>query len=232
MGDSSWGVYTCKLTKPECRFYYGLPHWDGPQNNKTTTLIKTNDEEDLLKNWVDGRETLSFTLEFTMQLSEESRLDMASKGKIGKSWSNRIPLFALNVELSEWSDGLREYNYFEDIDEYLKPGDDEYHDVSMMYANTNHIMLTLLPLFTKDYFDIFADRKSAVKFKMELPKLIDPHKSQIMDILSLVSASTDNLEKLMDKIYNISVNYLYQDEVPKGLGSSAYRDSWFFKSFR
>ena len=234
MGDSSWGLYTGKLTNPECKFHYGLPHWDGPQNNKTTTLIKTIDEEDLLKNWTDGRETLSFTLEFTMQLSEESKLDLISKNKIAKGWSsyNKIPLFVLHVELSDWSDGLREYNYLEGDDEYLKPGDENYHDVSMMYANTSQILLTLMPLFTKDYFGIFADRKSAVKFKRELPKLIDPYKSHIMDLLSLVSASTDNLERLMDKIYNMSVNYLYQDEVPKGVGSSAYRDSWFYKSFR
>ena len=234
MCDSSWGVYTGKLTNPSCEFHYGLPQWNGPQTNKTSTLIRTIDEEDLLKNWTDGRETLSFTLELKMQLSEESRLDMMSKNKIVKSWSsyNKIPLFALHVELSDWSDGIREYNYMEEDNEYLKPGDDDYHDVSMMYANTNHIMLTLMPLFTKDYFGIFADRKSALKFKRELPKLVDPHKSKIMDILSLVSGSTDNLENIIGKIYNMSINYLYQDEVPRGSGSSAYRDSWFYKSFR
>lgn len=234
MGDSSWGVYTAKLTNPACRFHYGLPQWNAQQTNNTSTIIETQDEEDLLNNWTDGRETLSFTLEFTMQLSEESRLDMISKGKINKGWysSNRIPLFAIHVELSDWYEGLREYNYMEEDNEYLRPGDENYHDVSMMYANTSHTTLTLMPLFTKNYFGIFADRKSAIKFKRELPKLVDPHKSQIMDILSLVSGSTDNLENIIGKIYNMSINYLYQDEVPRGLGSSAYRDSWFYKSFR
>jgi hypothetical protein len=235
ISDGNWSLYTGKLTNPECKFYYGTPYWQGPQNNQTSTLIKTHDEEDLLKNWTDGREPLSFTLEFTMQLSEESRLYLTSSGRLSKDYSNRMPLFALNVVLSHWTDGLREYNYMEDPGdgEYLKPGDENYHDVSMMYKNTNDVSLTLMPLFTKNYFGIFSDRKSAVKFKKELPRLVDTHKSQIMDILSLVSGDTDDLEDILSLIYNMSANHLYQDDIPKNniANTNSLKNTWFNRTF-
>ena len=237
ISNDNWSLYTAKLTNPECKFYYGTPYWHGHQNMAGSELIKTHDEEDLLKNWTDGRENLSFTLEFTMQLSEESRMDLIAKSKINKDWhsTNRMPLFALNVVLSHWTDGLSEYNYLEDDygkGRYLEPGHEDYHDVSMMYKNNSEISLTLMPLFTKNYFGIFSDRRSGVKFKRELPRLVERHKSQIMDILSLVNGSADDLEEILSRIYNMSVNHLYQDDIPKNVSVGSLKNIWFNRTFR
>jgi len=231
ISNDSWSLYTGKTANLECKFYYGTPYWSGRQNMESSSLIRTHDEEDLLRNWKEGGESLSFTLDFTMQLSEETRLNLINRGSFSKDSPTRIPLFALNVVLSDWSDGIEAYNYLEDSDEYLNPGDENYHGISMMYRNTKHVSLTLMTLFTKNYYGIFADRKSAVKFKKELPRLVETHKSQIMDILSLVSGSTDDLEDILSRIYNLSVNYLYQDDIPKNVLSTSLKNTWFNRTF-
>ena len=74
---------------------------------------------------------------------------------------------------------------------------------------------------------MFADRKSALKFKKKLPDLINPMRSQIMDILSTVGGSTDDLENILEKIYSISINYIYQDDV----NSNNNGKNWYYKSF-
>lgn len=224
--NSSTRIFTGEFTQLRCQFYYGTPHWNGPQTNVNSTLIKTLDEEDLLRNWTEGRETLSFTLEFDMLPTATTVVNLKKADRADKA-SSRKPLFCMIVSLSYWQDGLREWNYLEDANEYVYPGDEQYMGVTDLYKNTREVRIELNPLMTKGDVGVFADRKSALKFKKKLPDLINPMRSQIMDILSTVGGSTDDLENILEKIYSISINYIYQDDV----NSNNNGKNWYYKSF-
>jgi hypothetical protein len=223
LGNSS--LFTGEFTNIQCQFYYGVPHWNGPQANVNSTLIKTHDEEDLVNNYIEGRERLSFTLEFEMYPTSTTEISFKKRGLSNLS---KRKMFCMVVELSYWEDGLREWNYLEDAGEYVYPGDEQYMGVSEIYKNTKHIKIHLEPLTSKTDCGIFADRRSALKFKKKLPELVGPKKSQIMDILSTVGGNTDDLEDILERIYSFSVNYLYQDEVNPG--SYTYKN-WYNKYF-
>jgi hypothetical protein len=219
-------LFTGEFTNIQCGFYYGIPHWNGPQTNVNSTLIKTHDEEDLVNNFIEGREKLSFTLEF--EIFPTSSTEIRYKRSQSSSAASRKKLFCMIVELSYWEDGLREWNYLEDSNEYLTPDDEQYMNISEVYRNTKQIQIRLEPLTSKSECGIFADRKSALKFKKQLPELVGSKKSKIMDILSTVGGTTDDLEDILERIYSISVNYLYQDEVNPS--SYSYK-TWFNKYF-
>jgi hypothetical protein len=51
-----------------------------------------------------------------------------------------------------------------------------------------------------------------------------------MDILSLVNGSADDLEDILSRIYNMSVNHLYQDDIPRN--TSSLKNIWFNRTFR
>jgi len=53
-----------------------------------------------------------------------------------------------------------------------------------------------------------------------------------MDILSLVSGDTDDLEDILSRIYNMSANHLYQDDnIPRNTNSSSLKNTWFNRTF-
>ena len=224
--NSSTRIFTGEFTNLKCNFFYGRPHWNGPQANVNSTLIKTLEEEDLLRNWTEGRETLSFTLDFNMLPTATTEINLKKADRADKA-SSRKPLFCMIVILSYWQDGLTEWNYLEDSNEYVYPGDEQYMGVTDLYKNTREVRIELNPLMTKGDVGVFADRKSALKFKKKLPELINPMRSQIMDILSTVGGSTDDLENILEKIYSISINYIYQDDV----NSNNNGKNWYYKSF-
>jgi hypothetical protein len=77
----------------------------------------------------------------------------------------------------------------------------------------------------KNIYGIFADSQSALKFKRNLPSLVNPHKEKIMDLLSIIGGGADEVEDIFESFNKIRVNSLYQDENLKGtnLFNSWYR---------
>jgi len=220
-------VYTSKITNPTCKFYYGVPEWDGPQSNVNSKLINTDlTEEQLVSDWKNGNTDLSFTLEFRFTPSEELKSKVIDNETITKSIDHYygFHLFTIIVNLSDWSDGLRYYNYIEDEDEYVEPGDKDYLDVTDMYQNTKMVDIRLDRIMDKNIYGIFADRQSARKFILNLPSLLNPHKEKIMDLLSIIGGGGDEVEDIFDSFNKIRINALYQDENIKG--SNLYKN-WY-----
>lgn len=225
LGSSA--LFTGEFTNITSRFYYGLPSWNGPQGNRDTVLMDINiDEEDLLTKWEDGSMNLGFTIEFRIHPTENSKVRMR-ESNLGQV-EGPLPLFCMYVRLSDWEDGLREYNWMDEEGTYAEKGDDEYLDLPNMYHNNKVVGIELRPLMTKNWLGIFADRKSAINFKKQLPQLVDQHKSKIMDLLSPLNGSTDDLERIINTINSFSTNYLYQDEIKRN--SYNYKD-WFYKVY-
>jgi hypothetical protein len=212
-------VYTGKITNPTCNFYYGVPHWNGPQSNTNSQLLGTNlTEEQLVSEWKHASSTLSFTLEFRFTPSEELKekvIDNQSlRGSINH-W-NGFHLFTMCVDLSYWQDGLSGYNYDEDNEVEIKPEDPRYCDLTDLYQHTKSTDIRLNRLMDKNIYGIFADRQSALKFKRNLPSLVNPHKEKIMDLLSIIGGGADDVEEIFESFNKIRINALYQDENIKG----------------
>jgi hypothetical protein len=219
-------VYTGKITNPICNFYYGTPEWDGPQSNVNSKLIYIDSEEELVSEWKNGNKDLSFTLEFRFTPSEELKETVKDNENIKKSidYYNGFHLFTMIVNLSDWSDGLRYYNYIEDEDEYVEPGDKNYLNLTDMYQNTKMISIRPERIMDKNIYGIFADRQSARKFVLNLPELVSKHKGKIMDLLSIIGGGSDEVEDVLDSFKQIRINSLYQNEDIKG--SNLYKN-WY-----
>ena len=106
-------VYTGKITNPTCKFYYGIPQWDGPQSNVNSKLVHTDlSEEQLVSDWKNGNGPLSFTLEFRFTPSEELKsqliksLSADDKLKNSITHWNGFHLFTMRVDLSDWEEDL------------------------------------------------------------------------------------------------------------------------------
>lgn len=219
-------VYTGKITDPTCKLYYGVPRWNAPQGNVNSQLINTNlTEEQLVSDWKYGNNTLSFTLEFRFTPSEELKSSI-NNDEVRSSinhW-NGFHLFTMCVDLSYWQDGLSGYNYNEDDEVEIKPGDPDYRDLTDLYQDTKSININLNRLMDKNIYGIFADRQSALKFKRNLPSLINPHKEKIMDLLSIIGGGADEVEEIFESFNKIRINSLYQDENIKGVNLF---NSWY-----
>jgi len=220
-------VYTGKMTNPTCKFYYGVPTWDGPQSNVNSKLVNTDlTEEQLVGDWKNGNGELSFTLEFRFTPSEELKSKVKDNEAITKlvEHYNGFHLFTMVVNLSDWSDGLRYYNYAEDLEDektgewgkQFEPGDDGYMDLTDMYQNTKMVDIRLDRVMDKNGYGIFADRQSARKFILNLPSLLNPHKEKIMNLLMIIGGGGDEVEDIFDSFNKIRINAIYQDEDIKG----------------
>lgn len=181
------------------------------------------DAESLVREWKEGKSTLSFKLDFSFKVSEKSQQSLIdAKSARSDFWLNRIingnainrlNLFSLTIFISDWQDGIVEWNTDQDTGESLI-GTPEEHDVYDMFKNSfyNNLYFLKPSKPTNDVMGgIFADRKSALKFKRELPKMIEPHADIIFDIFSIIGADSEDYEKTMEKIKSISLNGLYDE---------------------
>jgi hypothetical protein len=181
------------------------------------------DAESLVREWKEGKSTLSFKLDFSFKVSEKSqqslidaknaRTDFWLNRIINGNAINRLNLFSLTIFISDWLDGIVEWNTDQDTGESLI-GTSEEHDVYDMFKNSFYNSLYFLKPNkpTNDVVGgVFADRKSALKFKRELPKMIEPHADIIFDIFSIIGADSEDYEKTMEKIKSISLNGLYDE---------------------
>jgi len=224
-------VYTGKITNPTCKFYYGVPNWNGPQSNVNSVLTNCNlTEDELVSEWKHADSTLSFTLEFRFTPSEQLKLLTPSNDTTYQGVNSAINhwngfhLFTICVDLSYWEDGLSGYNYNEEDEVEIKPGDPDYCDLTDLYQHTKSIDISLNRLMDKNIYGIFTDRQSALKFKRNLPSLINPHKEKIMDLLSIIGGGADEVEDIFESFDKIRINSLYQDENIKG---SNLFNSWY-----
>ena len=206
-------IFTGQITNPNCNFYFGLPEFTNRQ------LVNDNiTDEELVSSWKNGQSELGFTLEFRFTSSESLKSKVPQGLKLRSEIQYNFHLFTIYVSLSDWYDGLEEYNYLEEKDRYVKPDDPDYTDLFGLYQNTKHIYMHLTPnlLLNKGVYGIFSDRQSALKFRRQLPELISQHKGKIMDILSIIGGDSSDLEDIIESFSKIRINSLYQDENIQG----------------
>jgi len=248
--EKEWGVYNIELvknysdihkktkfTKPKAKFILNKKTPGSPAINDTTTRYEDISVEEMLDLWEDAQRDLYFTIQFYFEPLEET------KSKMGSSlpgWD--VPLFSFKVNLSNWDDGLENWNNPDDWDEEDPP---KQYSLQELYDDTADLAISLsLPQNNprsvymsggqgyRDmyYYGIFSDRNSAFRFKKLLPSLIDDDvEGEIWKIFSLLGDSR-NFQRCIHALkYGIKVNQLY-DDVESLRGTTDYRNpnnKWF-----
>jgi hypothetical protein len=209
-----------KVTNPKAQFYFG--EFDENSFDGDGKLsIKHKSAEELVSSWKKGDE-LAFTISFSFMATEEAKRQTDHSGL--KQY-NGTPMFSFKVQLSDWMDGLDEWNT-DQVDGNLITGP-EAHDIYDMFENSFNVEITLERPLNKYHFGIFTDRASAFKFKKELPKLIEPFEGHIHDIISVIGGESEQIEKIMDLFKKITLNGLYDDNNTIKVRNNDYSPRWF-----
>jgi hypothetical protein len=174
-----------------------------------------------VSSWKQGDE-LAFTISFSFMATEEAKRQTDHSGL--KQY-NGTPMFSFKVQLSDWMDGLDEWNT-DQVTGELITGKDA-HDIYDMFANSDNVEITLERPLNKYHFGIFTDRASAFKFKKELPKLIEPFEGHIHDIISVIGGESEQIERIMDLFKKITLNGLYDDNNTIRVRNNDYSPRWF-----
>jgi len=208
--------------------YYGGTTPNGVRDINTN-LLSVNDEKSetlankLVNDWKDGINCLSISLEFGLQATNEikdkhGQLTNPSKETGRWNLGQSVPMFSIELELSNFYEGLEEWDADSKWD--AENNGDEYIPTSLydFYRDSVEESLTLQRPNDKYYYGLFSDRGSASKFIKFLRKTIDNPddnkvKDKIMDILSIVGGETEDLERILEKFSKIRVHGLYDNEV-------------------
>jgi hypothetical protein len=190
------------FTNLRCESYFGRP-----DSSKIETFRYS--AEDAVELWKQGNHPLCMTFNFVFQPTEETKDKMTTSS----SELHQNPMFSFEIWFSNWEEGLESYNWDIDNDEPMTG--DAVVDLNGLYKWTNELVIykkkPVKMYYSKSYpyFGIFSDRASALKFKKQLNDLLEPHKEKVMELLSCVNASADDIEEYEDKINKISLNHLF-----------------------
>lgn len=217
------------FTKPELLgIYYSQPPKLPSVNLKRTTDDVADEEANkLVKNWVDGISSLSIYFEFgfrptkeTIEKKNHSYLSGYSKG--GRHLAE-VPAFTISLTLSDWYDGLEDYDSEAKFE--AENGNYEFtpSTVDQFYEWTHQTEYNLERPYSENYFAIFADRKSAQKFKVFLLKTLnsDIVKDRIMDVLRVINCSSSHLEEIFKSFNDIKIHGLYYEQ-PTNLSARCF----------
>lgn len=209
---------SAKFTNPICECYFGRP-------NSSDINTFGYSAEQVVEYWAAGNQPLCMTFNFTFQPAEETKDKYDSFQELKTSY---LPMFSFQVWFSNWEEGLDQYNWDYDTEEPMTG--DAVVDINGMYKWTNEVLIMkskpVKKYYGKEYpyFGIFSDRASALKFKRQLNDLISPHKEKVMELLSCVNASADDVEEFEDRINKISVNSLFSIDIDKSTQSNWFRE--------
>jgi len=189
-------IFTEKFTNPKVSSHVYSPN----STSGFRDLKSEQDIEDFVQDWYNGDSSLKIFFNFKFEMAK-SAADY-NKDFI-KRYGDYTP-FMICLELCEQSPG--------EFDEGL--------DITDVYDRYKYIGLYLQK--SKSYYGIFADRKSALKFKRILPSLLEPELNKIYSVLSIIGAPVEDFEKIKEKINSVRVNHLYGEK-------TGFKKNWFDK---
>lgn len=219
--------------------YYGNTSDEYPENiiNKKDT---DDEATDLVSAWGEGRENLYITFEFGFRPTKETinlnknrepinnELLRNPSGKLSRwNLSNRVPLFSIELSLCGWGEGLEEWDAEakwqaeQDGVEFTPSTVSDIYE----YEKQEYFSLTRPNINSFRYCGIFADRQSAFKFKKLLPELINEDaQSKIVDVLRIIGATGDDVDRVLKSFNTIRLHGLYDDV---GDSHSFSKRKWF-----
>lgn len=198
------------LTQPELTgIYPGNKSVDSNDNLLKWGKDIENELNILVENWKKGESNLSLQFEFSFRASKETKNKYGSIREM-----HRIPFIILEVRLSDFDSGLEEWDeeavYIaqEEGTEFIPSTLNQMYDYSKEFS-----VYTQRPISSLTY-GLFVDRQSAQKFKSFVNSIMDEKmKPYIMELLSILNATSSDLENILNSIRNIRIHGLYQPDV-------------------
>jgi hypothetical protein len=242
VNDSAIIVKNSTFTNPKLiGIYYGRPNTPNgvrDNNHNLLTLTDANSEvfaNKIVNNWKDGSDELCISLEFGLQATNEIKDKhsyLSNPSKETQRWNigQTVPMFCINLELSNWYDGLEEWDA--DSKWEAENSGEEFEPTPLydFYKYSTEESITLTRPNNQYYYGLFSDRSSASKFVNFIQTTIDGKvKDKIMDILSIVGGETEDLERILKSFSKIRVHGLYDNEVT-GSSNGNLSKKWFNKT--
>lgn len=179
--------------------------------------INQNDIEKMLEHWFNGyTNEISFTINFYFKA-----LSNKTKHKELQGYKD-VPMFSMDFIIAGDS---QEYKRELESDNPNDPVSDAVDLWSEIKQWEEPQVRMWRPI--GHYFGIFADRKSANKFKREVySKAIEDSQEIIFEIFSLLGGDTEKLEQFKSQIEKIRINRLYDDETD-GYKNRDFSEKWY-----
>lgn len=188
----------------------------------------------LVNDWKEGRAELAVTFEFGFQATSQTKakheyLDNPSKSLSRWQLGQSVPMFSIELHLSNWYDGIEEWDG--DAEWESEQRGEEFTPSSLydFYKYTAEESLYLKRPNAEIFYGIFTDRSSASKFLKFLQSSIDDKvKEKIMDVLSIIGGESEDLERILNSFNKVRVHGLYDNEFT-GSSNGNLAQKWFSK---
>jgi hypothetical protein len=188
----------------------------------------------LVSDWKEGRAELAITFEFGFQATSQTKtkheyLDNPSKSLQRWYIGQTVPMFSIELQLSNWYDGIEDWDSDSRWD--AEHNGDEFTPTSLydFYKNSAEESLYLKRPNAETFYGIFTDRSSSAKFLNFLKSSIDDKvKEKIMDVLSIIGGESEDLERILNSFNKVRVHGLYDNEFT-GSGNGNLAQKWFSK---
>jgi hypothetical protein len=220
--------------------YYGDVKTDDRNKPVYSENILSIDSEPLanrlVNNWKNGGSSLSITFEFGFQPTSKTKSlgsDYLKNPTMStKRWGigQRVPMFSIELDLSNWNEGIEDWD--SDAKWEAEHNGEEFTPSSLydLYGHSAEENLYLKRPNAEIFYGIFTDRSSAAKFLKFLKSSIDDNvKEKIMDVLSIVGAESEDLERVLNSFNKIRVHGLYDNEFT-GSSNGNLGQKWFGKN--
>jgi hypothetical protein len=208
--EKEWGLYNmwagllgqditkCEFTKPHAKLVIC-----------TSDLFDISIEE-MFDMWLQGERELYFSIVFSFTLTNNEENTRNSYLRFTEGTS--IPLFSFKVHLADHTDGEKEdlqtcYEWYKELTITLQQPEERIYKYSRFWSHYKSS--------TGIFNGVFSDRQSALRFKRQLPNLInDDIRDKIWEIFSLLGVEADEFTHFMKSIEDPSVNQIFRAQKP------------------
>ena len=126
----------------------------------------------------------------------------------------RIPFIILEVQLSDYEFGIDEWDSEARWETEQSGHEFTPSTVADVYEYTKESSVYTQKPISDITYGLFNDRQSAQKFKSFVNSIVDVEmKPHIMELLSIVGGTSQDLEYILNSIRNIRIHGLYQPDV-------------------
>lgn len=201
-------------------------------------ILRSKDSESLanklVNDWKEGRAELAITFEFGFQAtsltkSKNAYLDNPSRETQRWYIGQSVPMFSIELQLSNWYDGIEDWD--SDARWDAENSGEEFKPTSLydFYKYSYEESLYLKRPNAEIFYGVFTDRGSASKFLKFLKSSIDDKvKEKIMDVLGIIGGEAEDLERILNTFNEVRVHGLYDNEFT-GSSNGNLAQKWFNK---
>ena len=202
-------------------------------------VLRSSDSEKLanklVNDWKEGRSELAITFEFGFQATSQTKakheyLDNPSKSLQRWYIGQSVPMFSIELQLSNWYDGIEDWD--SDAKWDAERSGEEFTPTTLydFYKYSAEESLYLRRPNAEFYYGVFTDRSSAAKFLNFLKASIDDKvKEKIMDVLSIIGGESEDLERILNSFNKVRVHGLYDNEFTNSSNGNLAQ-KWFGKT--